>query len=69
MTAAPQPPLPLPGREVRTACGGLAKFAPDSPRILYNERWVFFCLPVCQQEFKQNPATSCYGPQIVSEEG
>jgi len=69
MVARSQPPLPAPGSEVKTACGGLTKFIAASPRALHKDRWVFFCLAVCLQEFEQNPAASCYAGQIAAEEG
>ena len=65
MTTRSEPLLPAAGSEVRTACGGLAKFTSDSPRTLLKDRWVFFCLPTCLQEFEQNPVTSCYTAQIA----
>ena len=67
MTTRSEPPLPAPGSEIRTACGGLAKFEPDSPRALHKDDWVFFCLPTCLQEFEQDPASSCYASQLVPE--
>ncbi len=69
MAARSLPPLPAPGSEVKTACGGLTKFISDLPRALHKESWVFFCLAVCLQEFEQNPAASCYAGQIATEEG
>ena len=65
MKTRSKPLLPSPGSDIRTACGGLAKFAPDSPRALDKDNWVFFCLPTCLQEFEQNPVTSCYAAQMV----
>jgi hypothetical protein len=47
----------------------LTKFKSDSPRALQKDRWVFFCLAVCLQEFEQDPAASCYAGQIAAEEG
>lgn len=69
MAAESLPTLPAPGSEVKTACGGLTKFMADSPRALQKDRWVFFCLAVCLQEFEQNPAASCYAGHIAAEEG
>ncbi|OGO62933.1 MAG: hypothetical protein A2Z45_05690 [Chloroflexi bacterium RBG_19FT_COMBO_55_16] len=58
-------PLPYSGIEVNTACGGKAHFAPDTPRAVYDGKWVFFCLPTCKQEFDKDPASSCLSEQIT----
>ena len=52
-------PLPVIGSKVRTACGSEEKFAFDTPRAIYEAKWIFFCTPLCQQEFIQDPANSC----------
>jgi len=62
-------PLPYSGREVYTACGGKAHFAPDTPRAVYDGKWVFFCLPTCKQEFDKDPASSCLAEQIALDTG
>jgi hypothetical protein len=59
--------LPASGSEIKTACGGLARFSADSPRILHKEQWIFFCLATCLEEFEQDPASSCYASQLTSE--
>jgi YHS domain-containing protein len=60
-------PLPLTGSEVNTACGGRTHFSSDTPHAIYNEKWVFFCLPACKEEFDRNPASSCLAEQITFE--
>ena len=65
--AAPQPPLPAPGAEVKTACGGTITFTADSPRALYREQWVFFCSLDCVEDFVRDPVTSCYADQIAQQ--
>jgi hypothetical protein len=67
MKSRSDPPLPAPGSEIKTACGGLARFSADSPRILLKDRWIFFCLATCLEEFEQDPASSCYASQLTSE--
>ncbi|OGO41631.1 MAG: hypothetical protein A2W36_06725 [Chloroflexi bacterium RBG_16_58_14] len=58
-------PLPHPGSEVNTACGGKTHISPYTPRVVYNGKWVFFCLPTCKQEFDRDPAFSCLAEQIA----
>jgi YHS domain-containing protein len=57
-------PLPATGEEITTACGDTDKFAANTPRALYQEKWVFFCTPLCLQEFTDEPGSSCYASQI-----
>ena len=58
-------PLPHSGNEVTTACGSKAHFAPETPRAVYNGKWVFFCLPDCKQDFDKDPSSSCLAEQIA----
>jgi YHS domain-containing protein len=57
-------PLPVIGRAVTTACGSEEKFASDTPRVIYEGKWIFFCTPICQQEFIQDPGNSCLADQV-----
>jgi hypothetical protein len=59
--------LPYPGQVVRTACGGQVEFSPDTPRSLHEGYWIYFCLPVCQNDFQQDPASSCLHGEIGGE--
>lgn len=59
-------PLPVIGSHVRTACGSEEKFASDTPRAFYEGKWMFFCTPLCRQEFIQDPSSSCYADQIMN---
>jgi hypothetical protein len=52
-------PLPVIGSDVRTACGSEEKFASNTPRVIYEAKWIFFCTPLYQQEFIQDPKNSC----------
>jgi len=52
-------PLPVIGSEVTTACDSQEKFTCDTPRASYEGKWIFFCTPICQQEFIQDPRNSC----------
>lgn len=62
-------PLPPTDSEVNTACGSKTHFSPDTPHAIYNENWVFFCLPACKQEFDKDPASSCLAEQITLDTG
>jgi YHS domain-containing protein len=65
-TIGPKTPVPLPviGSAVTTACGGEEEFSSDTPRVLFEGKWIFFCTPLCQQDFIQDPSSSCYADQI-----
>lgn len=36
------PGLPAEGEKVTTACGGAIEFTADTPRTLFQNRWLFF---------------------------
>ena len=67
MSAIDSVPLPVVGSDVKTACGETEKFAANTPRALYKGKWVFFCLPVCQKEFLEDPSSSCHANQLENE--
>ena len=69
MSAESSIPLPIIGSDIKTACGDADKFAANTPRALYKGKWIFFCTPVCQQEFIEDPGSSCYASQIENEAG
>ena len=58
MSAQKAPQLPETGQTVTTTCGTAEKFMLNTPRVLHEGKWVFFCIPACQQEFIQNPESS-----------
>lgn len=67
MSAESPVPLPIIGSEIKTACGETENFAANTPRTLYKGKWIFFCLPVCEKEFLEDPGASCYASQIEGE--
>ena len=67
MSAKISIPLPVIGREVKTACGDSDTFSASTPRVLHEGKWVFFCAPLCQQDFIENPGSSCHTDQIENE--
>ena len=62
-------PLPVIGSQVKTACGSPEEFASDTPRAIHEGKWIFFCTPICQQEFIQDPTNSCMTNHIHNETG
>jgi hypothetical protein len=58
MSVEKEPQLPEIGQTIKTACGTKENFIVNTPRVLHEGRWLFFCIPSCQQEFIQDPANS-----------
>lgn len=52
-------PLPVIGNQIKTACDSDESFSADTPRALHEGQWIFFCTPLCQQEFIEDPTKSC----------
>jgi YHS domain-containing protein len=63
MSVEPGIPLPVPGSQVKTACGGRVEFDQAIPRTLYRGDWLYFCLPSCRELFESNPEFSCLSEQ------
>lgn len=63
------PTLPAHGDKVMTACGGVVEFTADTLRTLYQNRWLFFCLPDCRARFERNPADSCLTDNLPRQDG
>ncbi|MEJ2352059.1 MAG: hypothetical protein P8Y03_19910, partial [Anaerolineales bacterium] len=51
--------LPETGNPVETACGFTVSFSPDLLYANHQGRRVFFCLPICKQDFDRDPLSSC----------
>ncbi len=51
---------------VRTACGGVIQYAANTPCIQYQGEVVYFCLPVCEEDFDRDPRSSCLAARILS---
>jgi YHS domain-containing protein len=63
------PQLPVMGQAIKTACGTKEKFMENTPRVLHEGRWLFFCIPSCQEEFIQDPENSSCLAGHPSDEG
>jgi hypothetical protein len=64
MDADQEPALPEIGERITSACGGSLDFEPDTPRTVHQRRWVFFCLPSCQEDFERDPFASCLSEDL-----
>ncbi len=60
-------PLPIIGSSISTACGSPEKFDSDTPRAILEGKWIFFCTPLCQEEFMQDPNNSCLTNHVHQE--
>lgn len=54
------------GTPVRTACGGVVQYARDTPCVLYKGEVVYFCLPICLEDYERDPISSCLAARILS---
>jgi len=60
--------LPEVDQNIITACGTQEKFSKNTPRVMHEGRWIYFCLPICQEEFTQDPENSCLTSHSDSEQ-
>jgi YHS domain-containing protein len=56
------------GSEVTTACGNLVRLETGTPQAIYRGRRVYFCLPICKQDFEADPASSCLQASLAAGE-
>jgi hypothetical protein len=54
------------GEPVRTACGGVVQYSGNTPCVLFRGEAVYFCLPVCKEDFERDPLSSCLAARILS---
>jgi len=54
------------GTPVRTACGGVIQSYTDTVCVLYKGEVVYFCLPVCKDDYEQDPLSSCLAARLLS---
>lgn len=55
---------PADGVVVHTACGGITTYSKDTPCLNVNGEQVFFCLPICKQDFLTDPRYSCLANKL-----
>jgi hypothetical protein len=60
------PPLPQIGALIRSACGGQMNFELDTPKSLFKERWIYFCLSSCREDFEKDSTSSCLSPDEIT---
>jgi hypothetical protein len=58
-------PMPQPGEIVVTACGGRISYTADTPWALFQGQPVYFCLPICQTDYENDPYTSCLASRLL----
>jgi YHS domain-containing protein len=64
----PDPNNVRPGDRIFTACGSRTLYTPGTESAIYNGKPVYFCLPICKQDFERNPRASCLALTIAKGE-
>lgn len=55
---------PAEGTVVSTACGGITSYSKETPCLTVNGEQVFFCIPLCKQDFISDPRFSCLANKL-----
>ena len=64
----PDPQTVQAGQQITTACGSRTIYLPGMESAYYNDKPVYFCLPVCKRDFKRDPYSSCLALSIYQYE-
>lgn len=59
-------PKPAQPRIVETTCGGTMILTENTPRAMYRDEEVYFCLPECLETYLKDPAISCLAARYLS---
>ena len=63
--AAHPPPV---GSPVETACGARIRYHAEVPYVLVKGNPVYFCLPLCKEDFEKEPRFSCLSNREQAED-
>ena len=56
------------GAQIITACNGRIRYTTGTPWAIYQGQKVFFCLPVCKEDFEADPGCSCLAIKLCQME-